>query len=314
MAMKFRNDRILLYTGMADSFLKAVEYAKYRTEAGRKLRDAALRCDRYLAHPTHDMELEEYTDDTEMCSGNAHVLIDYDAPFLPIQFANAYVHEFNRGGRRNGYSRPLQKILEECLCGDDLMRRVGGDSVANGAMMRAMVFGVMSNVRDMFEAVDMQARITHDTPEGRFSALLVAIMSRYALYHDLPLSDLPAYCDSLLPREYRNQFGHVLCRRWNSAVTKRRHESVAITTANAVMELLVHGKSLMDMLRTTIRWGGDTDSVGAITWGIASARFQDEQLPEFLERDLEGGDPRTGATYLRNLGTALMNKYDQEDT
>ena len=64
------------------------------------------------------------------------------------------------------------------------------------------------------------------------------------------------------------------------------------------------------MLEQIIQWGGDTDSVAAITWGIASARYKDNSfIPEFMVRDLEGGNADTGATYLIALGTRLMEKF-----
>lgn len=59
------------------------------------------------------------------------------------------------------------------------------------------------------------------------------------------------------------------------------------------------------MMRRLIDWGGDTDSVAAIAWGIASCRFPDEVLPEFLARDLEPGGA-FGVGFLRGLGERLM--------
>jgi ADP-ribosylglycohydrolase len=87
------------------------------------------------------------------------------------------------------------------------------------------------------------------------------------------------------------------------------YASVAITTVHAVTDVIVREKSLMGMLGRVIRWGGDTDSVAVIAWGIASARFRGEKLPEFLERDLEGGNATTGADYLRQTGAALMARF-----
>jgi ADP-ribosylglycohydrolase len=56
-------------------------------------------------------------------------------------------------------------------------------------------------------------------------------------------------------------------------------------------------------------WGGDTDSVAAIAWGIASARYPDEVLPQFLEIDFEAGRGNYGAQFLKDLGEQLMCKY-----
>ncbi len=76
-------------------------------------------------------------------------------------------------------------------------------------------------------------------------------------------------------------------------------------TAHAVHTLLTTNNSLMDIMRQVIEWGGDTDSVAAIAWGIASARHQDEVLPDFFEHDLEIGRPY-GKIYLEEMGTRLM--------
>lgn len=85
---------------------------------------------------------------------------------------------------------------------------------------------------------------------------------------------------------------------------------VGLNTAWAVHTLLTTETSLMEILKRTIEWGGDTDSVGAIAWGIASCRHQDEQLPEFFERDLElGRNPAYGPAYLKELGRQLMDAY-----
>lgn len=64
----------------------------------------------------------------------------------------------------------------------------------------------------------------------------------------------------------------------------------------------------MAIMRRLLEWGGDTDSVAAIAWGIASSRYQDEVLPEFMERDLEPGS-EYGVAFLKGLGVQLMAKY-----
>jgi ADP-ribosylglycohydrolase len=83
-----------------------------------------------------------------------------------------------------------------------------------------------------------------------------------------------------------------------------------MNTVWAVHTLLTEETSLMGILRRAILWGGDTDSVCAIAWGIASCRYQDEQLPEFFERDLESGrDGKYGPAFLKELGRELMSVY-----
>jgi ADP-ribosylglycohydrolase len=63
-----------------------------------------------------------------------------------------------------------------------------------------------------------------------------------------------------------------------------RGHGIGINTAHAVTTLLIEQPSLMDILRQTIEWRGDADSVAAVAWGIASTRYQNEILPDFLNR------------------------------
>lgn len=84
---------------------------------------------------------------------------------------------------------------------------------------------------------------------------------------------------------------------------------VGLNTAWAVHTLLVQETSLRGIMERIIEWGGDTDSTASIAWGIASARYPDEIIPEFLERDLEASDPQYGPVFLRDLGRKLMEAY-----
>lgn len=129
-------------------------------------------------------------------------------------------------------------------------------------------------------------------------------MSHYALYGEDELWSVGKYLFRRLPKY--DSFMEVL-NTWRpgDAVTGPR---VGIRTALAVEKLLTDQNSeavgLMGILQKVIEWGGDTDSVAAIAWGIASTRMT-EDVPEFLERDLEPGG-KFGAAYLKELGAKLM--------
>lgn len=305
--MRHSNPQMLNYIAMADAATLAVEY-------NSAMRDHCLRFQRYLAHPTHGLAPGAYSDDTEMSVANAKVLIQhYDEPLTPLMFAEAYVREFALGGRRKGYSRGFQVFLEEVTTGEEFLVKIRPDSVKNGAAMRAVPFGVLPTVDRVLEVATLQARITHDTPEGRFSARAVALMSHAALYEDRPLADLGRYCQKHLPEEDIRYFD-VFVQPWSGGPVKSTpRASVAITTVHAVVSVLAREKSLMGILRQIILWGGDTDSVAAIAWGIASTRYQkSEVIPLFMPRDLEGGSLQTGTFNLSIVGTLLMAKYNKE--
>lgn len=304
--MRYSNPKMLLYIAMADAYASAVEY-------NDKLLKECLKLEGYLAHPDPkhgNNRAGFYSDDAEMSAANAKVLVRYDEPFIPLMFANAYVSEFIRGGCRDGYSRKFQAILEGVSTGEELLAAIKPDSNKNGAAMRSVPFGVLPTIEEVLEAATLQARITHDTPEGRFSARAVALMSHAALYESTHLSALGNYCRYYLPKEDRKEYGHIFLQPWSEGPVKSMQgASVAITTVHAVVDVLARENSLLGILSRIIRWGGDTDSVAAIAWGIASARYQSEIIPLFMDRDLEGGSALTGAPYLLALGEQLMNKY-----
>lgn len=303
--MKHPNPKLLTYIAMGDAYGMAVEYIKFPRD--QHILDECRQFTKYSSHPVHKTKPGGYTDDTEMSAANTHVLLG--DVFTPLTFADAYVAEFQRGGKRDGYSRGFQAILEKVQTGQEMMDALVPDSDKNGAAMRAVPFGVIKDIPRMLELATMQAKITHDSPVGRFSARAVALMSHFALYVDMPFSEMVKWCIEHLPAEDK-EFSYIFSVPWNGDAVKGYDDaSVGLTTVQAVATLCATKTSLKEILLTAIEWGGDVDSVAAIAWGIASARYQDEVLPEFLERDIEGGNPYTGAQYLTDLGTKLMEKY-----
>lgn len=309
--MRFANPNLLTYIGMADACAVAAEYL--RPEEIPPVLEECLRFENYIPHPRYELGKGRYTDDTEMSVANARVLIRNDPQFSPLMFADEYVREFERGGRRKGYAAGFQNFLEkEASSGETFLKRICPASCKNGAAMRSAPIGVLPDVKTVLSAAETQAKITHDTPDGIFSARAVALMAHYALYESGPLGELPEYCLANLPDEDRERFGFVFTTRWpGTPVTKTGPCSVAVTTVNAVLDLVAYQPSLMAILRQTLLWGGDTDSVAAIAWGIASSRYQDETLPAFMRRDLEADHPETNARYLENIGMVLMEKYTE---
>lgn len=311
--MKFPHPMMLVYIAMADAYAAAAEYLRFPRD--KDLRVKCLGFTGYQQHPTHVRTLPGmYTDDTEMAVANARVLIEHEPPYVPYMFADAYMREFIRGGMREGYAGRFQEFLTGVAKaenpGAEFLAKIRPDSAKNGACMRAMPFGVLPAVGQVLQVAELQAAITHNTPEGKFSAMAVAVMAHYALYESGPLHEVGNYCVEHLPKEYARRFGRVFRQVWRDGeVTSKTGVPVAITTVHAVVSLLRTKGSLMEMLEQAIAWGGDTDSVAAIAWGIASARFQDEELPLFLKRDLEQGKSETGVPYLSDLGAKLMEKF-----
>jgi len=308
--MKYRNDNLLLYIALADAYSAAAEFLKLPQEA--HVRSQLLKFEGYLSHPRFRNPPGSYTDDTEMSVANARVLVENDLPYTPLMFADAYVREFARGNKRKGYAPGFQSFLESISSGQEFLDKIKPYSTKNGAAMRAVPIGALPTVEEVLEIAKLQAEITHNTEEGIFSAQAVALMGHYALYEQGPLSMVGQYCLDVLPRELADTFAHVFTSPWSEQpVTGDAARSIAETTVHAVVHLLTHCQSLLTILAEAINWGGDVDSVAAITGGVASCRYRDENLPPFMVSGLEGGNSKTGQTYLCTIGSQLMSKFAQ---
>lgn len=306
------NPNFLVFVGMADAYAAACEYLKLPAE--QDTLERALEFKEYVQHPRHGIELGSYTDDTEMSVANARVLCTCTPPYRMEYFANEYVDEFNRGGRRDGYSRGFQKILETVKNGKQLMAAVGGESTGNGACMRAIPIGFLPKPATVLATATIQARVTHNTPDGRFSARAVALLAHLAIYRDAKIKFLLDECLNMLPEEDQ-VFVPEIRKPWPADQrigVKNQPTSIAVQTIRAVWHVLRTETTYMGMLETILRIGGDTDSVAAIAWGIAS--FRDSgQVPHFMPFQLDVNRAQNrivrGENYLRKIGHELVRKF-----
>lgn len=301
--MRHRNDNMLLRIAQADAYGMAREYVK--TKDFPEHVAECLKLERYLAHPSyHKIAPGCYTDDGQMSIAVSEALIASSQPSSET-FGDWFFYAFNRD-RRDGYSRKFQSILEEATSADHLRQLIVPRSTANGAAMRSVPIGVIKRPEDVAFVAGRQAAVTHATYGGINSSIAVALMSHYALYDRRGFSSMLGWGIHHCPafEHFREPWvGPV-----QEASLDGKGLGVGLNTAWAVHTLLTNETSLMGILRRTIEWGGDTDSVAAIAWGIASCRYQDEVLPEFLERDLEAGG-QYGVAYLKDLGKRLMDAY-----
>jgi ADP-ribosylglycohydrolase len=290
--MKHRNELLLLRMAQADAYGGAAEEPRDEED------DAILlRLDHYPGRKDKPHRWKRYSDDGQMAVGVAETLLQ-GPPWLPTKFASAFLATYRRDPRK-GYSPKFQEILDAAQDTDDFQLRVAGHpSERNGACMRAPPIGVLPNIADVLEVARVQAIVTHDTPMGIFSAQAVALMSHFALYYDDGFDRLEAFCRECLP-DYH----------FPEAPRGPISPSQAIYTVHAVHWLLTSSHSLEDIMRKVILLRGDTDTVAAIAWGIASCRMHDE-LPAFWEADLEPDGPY-GPVFLRDLGTRLMDRFDR---
>lgn len=300
---------MLLRIAQGDAFACAVEYVKRKEHP--ELFETVEKFNAYHQHPTHlKLRPGMYSDDTQMSISVAEALID--AQEGCVLFPESLTHEgfvrrwfdtFKRDPR-DGYSRGFQALLEGCKTWEELRLRLRPNSSKNGAAMRSVPIGVIRSASDVVTVAGLQASTTHATYGGINSSVTVALMSHFALYDRREFN-----CMLQWGLPYCAAFEHFR-ELWVGPVTDSGSLGVGMNTAHAVHTLLTTETSLMGIMRKVIEWGGDTDSVASIAWGIASARCQEELLPEFLERDLEAqGNLMYGSEFLKKLGTTLMETY-----
>ena len=319
MGMRHRNDNMLLRIAQGDAYGMAREYVK--TKDFPEHVAEVMKFERYLQHPSyHKLPPGTYTDDTQMSIAVSETLLyakeyelnpngdrNWDDDLDPETFVARFHIAFKRD-QRDGYSRHFQAILEEAKDPTHLRQLITPNSNKNGAAMRSVPIGVIKDPKEVIRVAGLQAATTHATWGGINSSISVALMSHFALYDRRDFNCMHKWCSSW------SQAHELFSEPWVGPVQEnsrdKRGLGVGMNTAWAVQHLLTTETSLMGILKRAIELGGDTDSVCAIAWGIASCRYQDEVLPEFLERDLEKANGSAyGPAYLRALGKQLMDAY-----
>lgn len=289
--MKHHNPNMLLKIAQGDAYCIATEYTN-----SQYIVDEALKFERYVKRLEAEGEAKHnmghYSDDTQMSGAVAEVLLGND--FSAFAFASSFFNCFKRYPI-DGYSRAFQKILEDSVSVEDMLTKLVPASDKNGAAMRSVPIGVISNIETIKAICEVQARITHDTDDGVISSQAVGLMSHYWLYGG-EIRDMREFLHENLREFVVEDFDFV------RLVGPR----VGIKTAVAVYRLLASGRNLDGMLRKIIEDGGDTDSVAAIAIGIGSSRVGGME-EWFYEGMLEDGE--YGKRYLVGLGGKLMAKY-----
>jgi ADP-ribosylglycohydrolase len=258
-------------------------------------RDKIVRHNTLAAYVPHELGIAagRYTDDTQMSIAVAEVLLaKLDA--TSDEFAEAFVRCYRRDPRP-GYAKGLQGLLDDCASGAALRQRIRPESRRNGAAMRSVPLGLLADRAQLAAAAGAQAAVTHDTPEGRLSSHVVALMA-HALLHEQ--ADPPD-----LPRLVGRETGFALRSDWRAEV-----ECDAIQTLHAVNTALQRHRSLGAVLRDCVDFGGDVDSVAAIAMGLASlSAAYEADIPQPLVQGLEDGDH--GLRFLAALDARLAARF-----
>ena len=118
-------------------------------------------------------------------------------------------------------------------------------------------------------------------------------MSHFFIYNKGRQNDLVDYLNDFQQKKWSAN--------WQNEVSMN-----AIETVEAVLTILIHEKSLSQMLLKSVDFGGDVDTVASLTLAIGSQISNIENdLPNWLFEELENGE--FGRDYLYRTNEKLMN-------
>lgn len=249
----------------------------------------------YVQHPRHCSKPGSYTDDTQMSIAIAELILE-EPNWTPESIASRFLAVFYRD-KREGYAGGFLAFLKKTHTGKDFLQNIEPTSDKSGAAMRACPIGVYASVKEVIARSSLQAALTHNTPDGKNAAVAAALMTHYFLYDLGEKSGLPDFLCKHVPGNWAEPWiGEVGSRGWMSV-------RAAITS-------LIRNASLSALLRSSIAWGGDTDTVAAIALAAGSCSKEIAgDLPDSLLKKLENG--KYGREFLSNLDKKLM-KFKRE--
>jgi ADP-ribosyl-[dinitrogen reductase] hydrolase len=250
---------------------------------------------RYIPHGLYQEIYKRYTDDTQMAIAVAELLLE-DADWSEMSVADKFVATFHRDKRR-GYSDRVYNALDASVSGKDFIRIIDNSSSGNGSAMRAYPLGFIKDVAQLLEYSKIQAIVSHNTTEGIVSAQRIALSVHYYRYGlDRELS-LPDFINYSLKENTRYEIV--------SPIDMKGHP-----TTKAVIALVSAATSMQQCLKEGTDYGGDTDTVAALSLAILSQkRSCDKMLPSFLSQELENGE--FGGDYLKMLDARLEKRFTQ---
>jgi len=244
----------------------------------------------YVRHPRHDLEPGCYTDDTQMSIAVAEAVLSGE-PWDKSLLARHFVAAFKRDPRK-GYASGFYKFLKEVRDGEDFLARIKNDSMKNGAAMRSAPVGVFGSVKEVKEKAVLQASITHDTPDGRNSAVAAALMTHFFLYGLGKKAGFLEFLKANVPGDWAVP--------WRGEVRSPGPQAV-----HAAATAIMRHDTMTRVLQSCIAFTGDVDTVAAIAMPAASCCGEIAQdLPKRLFEKLE--NRAFGRDYIRELDQRLL--------
>jgi ADP-ribosylglycohydrolase len=277
---------MLLELAIGDAYGAGFEFAPELVEQHNDL-------SRYLPHPRYATRPGTYTDDTQMSIALTEAILS-GQPWTLALLAEHVVQTFQRDPHV-GYASGKYTLLTQVRDGSEFLARIKPRSDRGGAAMRACPLGVFADVPTVIERCTLQAKLTHDTPDGIAAANAVALLCHYLLYNRAPKAALADVLATHLP-------GYPWALTWQGSVGNH-----GISCVRAALTAVLRHESLSQILRASVAYTGDVDTVAAIALGVAACSHEVEHdLPQQLIDGLENG--AYGRDYIVTLDRQLLNR------
>lgn len=256
----------------------------------------------------------EATDDTQMAVHVAESLLERGGLDLPDIFAR-----FQRWAADDPKDIGLQTedVLTRGLPWDQAAAahyRSSHRAAGNGALMRvtpSAVYFARDGQQATMDAARNIAALTHGDPAAWEGSAIFHDLMRVALDGADPLDDVSLTL-SAVHSDHRERYAAVLVPGWHPDQATEFNGAVWPCLGSVVCALRTTC-SYEDAIRTAIDLGGDTDTVAAVTGGLAGAVYGPAAIPtnwtESLHVPLPGSGGRTlRLPHLLNLARDLVER------
>ncbi|MCI5050718.1 MAG: ADP-ribosylglycohydrolase family protein [Candidatus Pacebacteria bacterium] len=286
--------------------------------------------DTFLDARTAGPEIEPgtYSDDTEHTIGVIEALLsseEFSKDLLLEKFKDEYENDL----QKKGFPRAGHGSIEKWYTGKKTIEEVRAmqaerEDPGNAPVMRALPLCFIDK-GDVYRYACINADATHPHELGRQASFLTVLTAWHFLREDGDRDDLIDFLlgfvgntqqkiilqkidklpkPKLLTQEdYRVLHGvqPLPYIKWDTNIYGM--PCAAMKTALNVVYVMKHAESAFDALKISINMGGDVDSLAAVCTGIASGKYGNESLPDFLFAQTEGLER------LADLGSQLHTKY-----
>ncbi|MFF8810651.1 ADP-ribosylglycohydrolase family protein [Streptomyces pactum] len=242
----------------------------------------------------------EATDDTQMAVHVAESLLEHGG----LDPADVF-HRFRRWAASDPKDIGLQTeaVLTAGLPWDRAAAehfRTTGHAAGNGSLMRATtpaVYFAADGPDATADAARRIAALTHGDPAAWEGTALFHELLRVALDGADPLAALPDAL-ALLDPGHRDRYATVLAPDWHPDLATEPNGAIWPCLGSAVWALRTTD-SFETALRAAIDLGGDTDTVAAVTGGLAGAVYGLDAIPDRWTGPLHVPLPGAGDRVLR---------------